>query len=60
MIEKKDWENALKQYEALYINQSVNIEAYKLMMEVCKEKILEFKDETKDDPMPEDLKEMLK
>ena len=57
MIEKKDWENALKQFEAMYINYQVNIAAYEYMMDFCKKKIAEFPEEK--DEMPDDLKETL-
>ena len=56
MIEKKDWEVALKQYEAMHINSMVNMEAQIHMMEFCKEKIAEFPEE---DPMPEEAKEIV-
>lgn len=59
MIKKEDWENALKQYEALYINVLVNIEAYKFMIDLCKKKISEFTDD-KEEKIPEELKETLK
>lgn len=57
MMNKEDWENALKQYKALLVNALVNIEAYKFMAEMCEKKIKEFPD---DDPMPSDLKEVIK
>ena len=56
MIEKKDWESALKQFEAMLINAQVNIEAHKHMVEYCEKKIKEFPD---DDPMPEEVKEVI-
>jgi len=60
MIKKEDWEIALKQYENLFVNASINIEGYKKMMDLCKVKIEEFGDEESEDKMPEDLKETLK
>jgi len=59
MIKKEDWENALKQYEAMLINSIVNSEAYDHMVETCKEKIKAYPEEEKD-PMPEDLKKVIK
>ena len=57
MIKKEDWENALKQYEAMLINASVNIEAHKHMIKICEDKIKEFPDK---DPMPDDIKTVIK
>jgi len=57
MIEKKDWQNALKQYEAMLINSSVSIAAYQFMIDKCEEEIKKFPEE---DPMPEDIKEIAK
>lgn len=59
MIEKKDWETALKQYEAMLINNLINSEAYEKMIEVCENKIKEYPEEEKD-PMPEEIKEVIK
>jgi len=56
MIEKKDWETALKQYEAMHINALVNMEAQAHMIEFCKKKIEEF---PKEDPMPEEATEVM-
>ena len=60
MIKKEDWEIALKQYENLFVNASINIEGYKKMMDLCKVKIAEFDEKDKGDEMPEDLKDTLK
>jgi len=56
MIEKKDWESALKQFEAMLINAQVNIEAHKHMVEYCKEELKKFPE---DDPMPKEVKEII-
>lgn len=60
MIEKKDWESALKQYEALQINSMVNAEAQKYMVEFCKKKIAEFPEEKEDDKIKKEVADMLK
>ena len=57
MITKQDWENALKQYEAMLVNASVTIPSYQFMIAECEKHIAEFKD---DDPMPEDVKKVIK
>ncbi len=57
MIEKKDWEAALKQYEAQLINAQVNIAAIDFMVEHTKKKISEFPEE---DPMPKEVKDLVK
>jgi len=56
MIEKKDWEQALKAYENMLINAQVNMIAQETMVKICEDKIKEFPDE---DPMPEELKEVV-
>ena len=56
MIEKKDWENALKAYETNLINALVNIEAMKFMVGYCEKEIAKF---PKEDPMPEEAKEII-
>lgn len=60
MIEKKDWENALHQYESLLINAQVNIAGYEFMVEFCKKKISEFPEEKADAEMLKEIKEDLK
>ena len=57
MIEKKDWEEAKKQYTNLLVNELVKIEGFKFMVEFCEKKLKEFPD---DDPMPEGADEILK
>jgi len=56
MITKEDWEVALKQHENILVNELINIEARKFMVEHCKEKIKEFPE----DAMPEDVKDIIK
>lgn len=68
MIEKKDWENALKIFNDLkkeakdkITNAEVNIELYNHLTPFIEGKIKEFPDEKKeDDPMPEELKGAIK
>lgn len=57
MIEKKDWETALKQFEALQVNNSLNAELDGVVVDYCKKKIGEFPEEK--DEAPEDIKEVL-
>ena len=55
MINKEDWERALKQFEDSLVNSQVNENFLKANIKVCVDKIAEYPDE---DPKPEDLKEM--
>jgi len=55
-IIKEDWETAKKQMEAMMVNATINIEFYKRNIAFCEEKIKEFPD----DPMPEEVKEIVK
>lgn len=68
MIEKKDWESALAQFEAVKVNELVagelavhiledKIKSYDKSIEFCKKKIAAF---AEDDPMPKDVKEIVK
>lgn len=57
MITKEDLENALNQYRARLINSEVQIKADKYMVEVVEKMIKDMPD---DDPMPEDLKKVIK
>ncbi len=60
MIEKRDWETARTQFEALLVNATINIETYKYALEAIDRKIKEFPVEKKeDDPMPVELKQVL-
>lgn len=61
MIEKKDWQSALSQFENLLVNSLVNVETYQAAIEMLKKKVAEFPVEEKEkDDMPEGLKEDLK
>lgn len=57
MIEKKDWEAAQKQFDALQVNAIINSEIYDVALEHIKKKLAEFPEE---DPMPDAVKEVVK
>lgn len=59
-INKKDWETALEQYKALYINELVRMDGYKYMMDLCEKRMKECEEQEDKDEMPEDIKETLK
>lgn len=56
-VEKKDWENARQQHEAFYVNSIVAADIHKTVLELCKIKLKEFPEA---DPMPEEVKEIIK
>ena len=68
MIEKKDWVKAEEMFNELdkasddaITNAELNKELYAQLLPFIKGKIAEFPEEKKeDDPMPEELKEVLK
>ncbi|KKL46918.1 hypothetical protein LCGC14_2340740 [marine sediment metagenome] len=55
MIEKKEIQNALKQYEAMLFDLEASTNAMKQKVIYTKERILEMID----DPMPEEAKEVI-
>ncbi len=71
MIEKKDWEQAILQMEAMIVNDTLTheisdfqfddkINSYKKNIEFCKKRISEFPVEDKaTDPMPQEVKDLL-
>lgn len=60
MIEKKDWETAKTQFENLLVNAQVNVECYLSALKMIKKKLSEFADDKKTDPMPDEVKEIVK
>jgi len=59
MMEKKDYEDLLKQLEMQYKNMILAKEQDEWLMEFCKKRISEFSEEKKDiDLMPEEIKNL--
>jgi len=59
MIYKKDLENALMQYRARLINSKVQIKADEFMVKEV-EDMIKNKEYEEEDPMPDDVKEVIK
>lgn len=59
MIEKKDWEELLKNAEARLHIAEIDMEQYRSLIELCGRKLNEFPKE-EEEKMPEELKETLK
>ena len=57
MITKEDWNNALKSSEAQLINAQVNIKALEFMVDYITKEIAKLPE---DDPMPDEVKEIVK
>ena len=59
-IEKKDLLQAKSQFENLLVNSKVNTLCYESAVKRLDEEIAKFPvEEKKDDPMPEDIKEII-
>ncbi len=57
MIERKDWEEALRVYRARLINNKVQLELDEKGVEICEREISKLPEE---DPMPEEVKDIVK
>ena len=57
-IEKKDLISQKTQFENLLVNALINIDCYKVILDMLNNKLKEFPDE-KTDPMPEEIKEIV-
>ena len=71
MIEKKDWESALKQFEAIKVNDMVSkqlnddsfeekLQSYDRRIEFCKKKIAEFPEVKEDEKIEKEVKDLFK
>lgn len=60
MLNKKYWEEILKQVQTQQDNAKGAVEQDDILIAGIKKKIADFPDESKEDKMPEELKEILK
>lgn len=64
MADKKDWELVLKNNEddkARLVKQyELALPQLDLIIDLAKKRVAEFPDDKKDDPMPEEVKEIIK
>lgn len=59
MLTKKDWETAREQHANLLVNSTINNKAHQFMLDVCDEELKKFPEEDKEDPIPDDMKEVV-